>query len=114
MPDEPVSLSYPCYFALTERDAHERVQIDGFSCLCLFTDSDLVKAFHRRKYRTRGEQLPRVYTLEKAAELRTFLRRNEKRFAKENCRHVAIDPSPGLAPVYVTFRELMADLEWSD
>jgi hypothetical protein len=114
MPDEPFVMTYPCFLAMTKEGSPELVEIDGNLCLCLFTDSELVKAFHQGKYRGQPRQAVRVSPLKTAAELIGFLRDNERAFAGQDCRHVAINVSPGKPPMYATLWELIAELERTD
>lgn len=44
MPNVDFEMTYPCYFLHNAAGNPEVVQVDGNTCLCLFTDQDFGRA----------------------------------------------------------------------
>jgi hypothetical protein len=112
MPEVDFAMTYPCHFLLTEQGNPESVVIDGEKCICLFTDRDLVERFYKDKY---GDMFAtrtiEVLTLPERLALIQTIRDWQTQLAPQGCSHVAIDTSPGKVAAYVTFAELLKDLE---
>ena len=103
-------MTYPCFFLLTKEGNPELVDIDDAHCVCLFTDRHLVEEFHRHKYGTGGWHSLETFSIKDHGELLHVLQDWEPEFAKEGVTFIAIDVSPGKAPMYTTFPALIAEV----
>jgi hypothetical protein len=112
MPDIDFAMTYPCYLLLTASGNPESIVVDGRTCVCLFTDEDLVKGFYRGKYGPSASD--REFEVDAFLEydgLIGTIREWEKEFADQGVFHIAIDPTPGKMTAYVEIQEFIAKLE---
>jgi hypothetical protein len=112
MPEVDFAMTYPCHFLMNGQGNPESVVIDGESCICLFTDRDLVERFYKDKYGDNfATRAIEVLTMPERLALIQTLRDWQPQLTPQGCIHVAIDTSPGKTAAYVTFAELLKELE---
>lgn len=111
MPDIDFVMTYPCYFLLTAEGNLTTIIIDSNTCLCLFTDNDILKTFYREKFgsSTEDREISVVECLGYDGLIET-LKEHEAELALHNVFHLAIDPTLGKMVGYVLIREFIEQL----
>lgn len=108
MPDVDFVMTFPCYFLQTERGNIESVVVNGDTCICLFTDSDILETWYQEKYS--ANFIPRTADVVKIlniGELRGTLEEIHPQLVAQDVYHLVIDPTPGKLVGQVTIREFL-------
>ncbi len=91
--EDDFAMTCPCFVGLSPSGATELIVVDGMTCICLFTDADLVDAFHRAKYGEKAD--PAGVEVLPAPDRLTLIKLLDglkPQLSTQGCGHVEIDP----------------------
>jgi hypothetical protein len=107
-------MSYPCYFLRGDSGGLVCVDMNFFTCLCLFTDVNELQAFQDHQRQRREEKAfsldPAFITCHTRDDLISRLTVMKDELAKSEIRHLAINPTPELPVAFIPIEDFIEQL----
>jgi hypothetical protein len=108
-------MTYPCYFLCGDGGGLVCITVDNADCLCLFTDTDVLRNFHQDMQSKQEDYKPfalevSFVTCHTYGELMERLTCAEADLETSGIHFLAIDPTPGKPILYTAIREFIEQL----
>ena len=105
------TMTYPAYVIKDNTGRPELVEIDGATCVGMFTDRAVMQGFYNDKHREKSQPTFKCFVFKSVDVLLQFFEAFQPAFDSEGVGCVAVNVQPGEPPMYAPIRDFVEHLK---